>query len=311
MKNKYNFLGGIITSIVSGVMLLTSCIEEEKNWETILFEKGTFDATASVNVSDTVYDINGDSVVFTDLSTKVYSRQWTFQGGTPASSNDSVVTVRYFQSSAPDTPFVATLTVKYLDNTTQTRNFYITAKGRNFLSYSLFTEDITITPGTEITLEPNSGYTMTTITDAARAFEGEKTIFFEFGSAAFAMGTIKPAPWGTNVDISAFENGTYNIAIKTSCKGIFVIRMQSGEGGTQRALVTIDPVAETYGLKRDGNWHMLSIPIADFLANNPALDLTDISSLFVLRSDPEVVELPAGEDWDFYVDNFYLEVEQD
>jgi hypothetical protein len=307
MKNIKKTLDSIIIPLISIVILFPSCTEDHQ-WDTVLYEKGTFDATASVTVTDTVF--GGESVTFTDLSTKVYSRQWSFAGGYPASSTDSVVNVIYTQSSKVDTPFVATLTVKYFDNQTETRQFYITVKGKSFLSYGIFTDDPTKTFGTLADLQVNSGYTMSTLTDASLAFEGENYYSFLFTSGPnYAMGSVITAPYGSYADLSAFENGTYNVAIKTNCVGIFVLRLQSNYG-SQKALVTIDPIDETYGLKRDGNWHMLSIPVQDFLTNNPLLELSKITELLVLRSDPDGT-VGTGEDWDFYLDNFYLEVEEE
>jgi hypothetical protein len=306
MKNKIYLSAGIITMIFCSLILLSSCYKEEKQWETVLYEKGTFDATCSVTVSDTVFSKNGDSVVFTDLSTKVYKRQWVFSGGTPASSNDSVVIVRYLQSSPPDTAFVATLTDTYFDNTTKSIKFYITSKGRVFKSYGIFTESKPW--GWAQNVQVNSGYTISIITGESQAFEGDTSYYFKFnGGVTFAMGSIIPIPYAEPCDISAYREGTFNVAIKTTCQGVFLIRLQSNTAA-QKALVYMDPIDESYGLKRDGNWHMLSIPMADFLKSNDQLDLTQISEFLVLRSDP-LIPVHDGEDWDFYVDNFYLEVE--
>ena len=290
-----NHLIILILTVTAGIILfLSSCIEEEKNWDTVLYEQGIFGASSG-NTSIQA----GESITFTDLSTKVYTREWIFVGGNPASSTDSVVTVMYSKGGS----YTASLSVNYVDNQIRDTTFNVEVEGAILATYGIFTEDPNVTPGTDTRLEPNNAYTITTTTESP--FEGEKAVHFAFNHTDTwgVMGTIKP--YESSVDWSAFANGTYNVAIKTSCTKTMLIRLQSGEGGTQKAIITLDPETNSYGLERDGNWHFLSIPMADFLTNNPELDLTDITSLLVFRSSGAVVS--ASENWDFYVDHFYLE----
>lgn len=296
MKNLSIRLVCGIAILSSSIAFFSSC-EEEKNWETTVYEVGDFDA-----ISDNTSILAGETITFTDLSTKVYSREWSFLGGDPASSGDSTVTVSYNQGSKVDAPYVATLTVTYLDNRVETREFNIEVEGEVLATYAIFTEDATKDFGTNTVLEPNNAYSIETIT--GDAFEGEKSIYFKFDGTDNwgVMASIKPD--GGSVDISDFADGTYNVSIKTSCVDTMLIRVHS-DYGDQKAIVTLDPVTESYGLKREGSWHSLSIPMADFLKDNPSLDLTNITDLLVFRSGTPTVS--ADEDWDFYVDNFYLQ----
>ena len=69
--------------------------------------------------------------------------------------------------------------------------------------------------------------------------------------------------------------------------------------------VEFDAVSNLYGLKRDGNWNMVKIPIAEYKKQNPALDLTKIKDILVLRSvDPEDVR--ALNNYTFGIDHVYL-----
>ena len=274
--------------LFSLILLLFSCEEDVANVE--LFEPGTLEAT-STNTSI----VAGETVTFTDNSTKVYERTWTFTGGTPETSSDPQVTVTYERGGT----FSAQLQVKYVDNQIERKEFTVEVEGVVLANFGIYTEDGAVTPGSNITLVENNAYNIATI--ATDPYEGAEALRFQFDAQDTwgVMGTIKPE--GGAVDISEFADGFYNVALKTTCSKIMLIMLQ---GGGQNGIVTLDPSQEPYGFKRDGAWHLLSIPIADFLSNNPELDLTAISDLLVLRSGESSVT--STEDWDFYVDNFYL-----
>ena len=279
----------IKTSILfSLTLLLFSCEEDVANVE--LFEPGTLDAT-STNTSI----VAGETVTFTDNSTKVYERTWTFTGGTPETSSDPEVTVTYERGGT----FTAQLQVKYVDNQIERKDFVVEVEGVVLANFGIYTEDGAITPGSGITLQENNAYIIETI--ATDPYEGGEALRFQFDAQDTwgVMGSIKPE--GGSVDITEFADGYYNVALKTNCAKTMLIRLQ---GGGANGIVTLDPAGEPYGFKRDGSWHLLSIPIADFLENNPELDLSNISDLLVLRSGESSVA--STEDWDFYVDNFYL-----
>ncbi|WP_366186671.1 carbohydrate-binding protein [Flavobacterium ovatum] len=98
---------------------LLSC-EREVEREVVLYDKGKTEATASKTSIDF-----GQSVDFTSTSFKVLTTNWTFKGGSPATSINPNVKVSY---STPGT-FDATLVVKYIDNTVETVKFTIVVKG--------------------------------------------------------------------------------------------------------------------------------------------------------------------------------------
>jgi PKD repeat protein len=63
----------------------------------------------------------GDAITFTDLSLGVANRQWTFPGGTPASSSLPVVDVVFSNEGN----VVSTLEVEYFDGTKESQSFDI------------------------------------------------------------------------------------------------------------------------------------------------------------------------------------------
>ena len=84
--------------------------------EVTLYDEGETIA----DVSNAVLQF-GESTNFTSSSTKSITTDWTFEGGTPATSINPNVTVTYNSSGT----FEAQLLVKYVDNTTETFTFSI------------------------------------------------------------------------------------------------------------------------------------------------------------------------------------------
>lgn len=162
------------------------------------------------------------------------------------------------------------------------------------IKFGVYTES-PVDFSTTIQLQINNQFTISTVTDDP--YEGANALSFTIdGSADWAMASIIP---DTPVDISSYE--TYNVALKSTSDGTILIRLQ---GGGQRGIITLDAASEPYGFKRDGNWHLLKIPLTDFTDNNPSLNLTTITDLLVLRSSPDDVR--NANNYDFYLDNFFL-----
>jgi len=164
-------------------------------------------------------------------------------------------------------------------------------------TFAIYTQDNSIAPGVEILSQTNNLFVIGTTSTGT--YEGDVAMSFTTDmSKDWAMVSLKPAT--PTVDISAFANGYYNFAIKSSSNGTILVRLQSSG---QKGIITFDATSDKYGFKRDGGWHLVSIPIADFLANNPNLDLAAITDLMVLRSDSDI---RLFNNYDFCIDHFYL-----
>lgn len=280
--------------MVLGVAVFFVSCDEDSTDDVTLFTPGTVDATASTSSIEA-----GESVTFTDMSTKVYERNWTFIGGTPSGSTDSVVTVTYERGGT----YTAVLDIRLIDNQTGSIEFTTEVEGNEappveglgFYSENIGLEN-SMTPSY---WEPNNGYNIET---TETAFEGMEATLLAFKQEDTwgTMASLKPS--GGSVDISEYADGYYNVSIKTTCTKTMLLRLQSSNGA--KGIITLDPSEEPYGLIRDGNWYSLKIPMADFLATSADLDLTKISDLLVFRSGES--DAKASEDWDFYVDHIYL-----
>jgi hypothetical protein len=102
---------------------LAACAKEEVPLEPI-----SFDAKVSTSVTQAK-----TAITFTDNSTGVTSRTWTFPGGTPATSTEAVVSVTF----ANEGPVTCKLDVVFRDGTTDTKSFVIKV-GKELYSRSIF-----------------------------------------------------------------------------------------------------------------------------------------------------------------------------
>lgn len=100
-------------------IFIFSCSDDDTRTVT-LYTKGNTEAEASAtNIRF------GESVNFTSTSNKALTLNWTFAGGSPATSINPNVTVAY---NTPGT-YEAKLVVKYIDNTVETKTFSIVVRG--------------------------------------------------------------------------------------------------------------------------------------------------------------------------------------
>lgn len=297
MKNRFINIQKFLVAIGMGIFLFSGCSTEDLHeWETTVFEPGAIDAS----VSGTSI-MAGESVTYTSTGAKVNSYLWIFPGGSPESSTDAEVVVTYPKGGE----YTASLEVKYVDNTSEKITLPVvlveglpqaTYQPIFTKSFALYTEYDKVEPGVDVTMEINNQFTIAD--EVISPYEGSTAKSFKIdGSSDWAMASIKPV--GGPVDISQFADGYYNISLKSTSTGTILIRLQGGG----RGILTFTAAGEEYGFKRDGEWHVLEIPIADFVAADPGLDLTAITDLLVFRSEGDV---RTANNYDFYMDNFFL-----
>lgn len=104
-----------------------------------------------------------------------------------------------------------------------------------------------------------------------------------------------PSP---RLDISGYT--TYHISLKSNSPDVTILRIED-EAGQQANLTNL---VGDYGFAYDGNWHLLTIPLADFKAVNSTIDFTKIKNIFVVKTTPGA-SYPASS-YIFYVDDVYL-----
>jgi len=77
-------------------------------------------------------------------------------------------------------------------------------------------------------------------------------------------------------------NGKLEFAMKTSTSTTFLVGMKSGNiDGVGQKWITFQPGSDPYGFVRDGQWHVIDIPMSDF---GPEVDLSAVSQFFEILS---------------------------
>lgn len=97
--------------ILSICLLFINCKDDDISVDELIFDP---------DVSSSKIDVNSE-VIFTDYSTGVKSRLWTFPGGTPESSTDEEVSVIFSKEG----PVIAKVEVTFIDDFTETKEFVI------------------------------------------------------------------------------------------------------------------------------------------------------------------------------------------
>ncbi|SFW26696.1 PKD domain-containing protein [Sinomicrobium oceani] len=150
----------------------------------------------------------------------------------------------------------------------------------------------------------NANFVISEVEDAAH---GNRALYYKFDPA----NSSSPQTWGAmatlfpraNVNASSYTH--YHISLKTSSTSNIRIRIKAG-GTNYWVTLHHGTTDETYGMARDGKWHEVKIPLADF--NAP--DLSSISEILVLRSDDadfgNTSPDDTARDFDWYVDDIYL-----
>lgn len=290
------------TVIIFGLSLLFSACDQEENNSVTLYEAGKLDAQASST------DIKfGESITYTDLSTKVHTRQWVFPGGTPGTSTDPTVTVHYPTGGS----YTATLNIVFVDNQKAQHIFDIEVEPDpnnqipeyDFgVTYGLYTEHEDITPGAhQVQLASLGNVTGAHISEGT--FEGQQAYkFMHNGNDTWVQGGLQTASGVVN--FTPFQDGYYHIGLKSECMADIFLRIR--DEATNRVEIKFTAAGEEYGFKRDGFWHLVSIPMADIRAKQiTTVNFSRIKDFTVLRS----VDGDGPTRYDnyvFYVDHVFL-----
>jgi hypothetical protein len=148
-----------------------------------------------------------------------------------------------------------------------------------------------------------------TITDGQK-FTGTSAIQISYAgsgaTATWAMAYIIVATGAAGVDLREYTDGYLNFAMKTTSFSTFNIRITDG---SIKPKIVFSSDADPYGFVRGSEeWQKISIPIADFLALTPTLNMAAIKEFFVWRSGATdgTTGWFAAEASDFYVDDISI-----
>lgn len=248
----------------------------------------------------------GESIVFTDYSTRVESRQWTFEGGTPSSSTEQQVEINYPNPGS----WEATLEVTYEDGTTTSETLtvrideeYVPLVDVEGPTYVFYSEDQELSQDHPVFTLNRSG--VAKVDFVGNAFEGEQAINVSYDESrepnTFIM--LQTNKVGT-ADLTEYIDGYLNLAMKSTSTDPILVRIEGG-GANSAAYVG----AGDYGFERDGNWHFVSIPMADVLSSigTEAGQLSLLGSFDQFRLRNQTGEMNK-ETFDFTVDFIFFSV---
>ncbi|MBD0255077.1 MAG: hypothetical protein ICV83_05115, partial [Cytophagales bacterium] len=157
--------------------------------------------------------------------------------------------------------------------------------------FGIYTEQATITNRLAYGQDANLWIwnNLSNITPAPAPFEGNEGLAFR----------AAPANWfGFGVDndlknLGSYADGALKFHFKTTYQGQFKVGIKSGANA--EGWIDFTPGLEGYGLRRDGQWHEVTIPFSAF----GNLDLAALDQAFMFAGDAPA----AGAD--FYFDNIY------
>ncbi len=86
-----------------------------------------------------------------------------------------------------------------------------------------------------------------------------------------------------NLTAFSYPGCNLQFAMKTTTTTPFLVGMKSGnmDGVGQKWITFGGPGSDPYGFVRDGNWHVVDIPMSDF---GPEVDLSAVSQFFEILS---------------------------
>ncbi len=125
-------------------------------------------------------------------------------------------------------------------------------------------------------------------------FEGKNSLAVHANANDwFGMGIVN-----NYVNLHNFSAGSLKFHYKSTYQGQLKIGLTTGHGETW---MNFPAGKQPYGLIRDGNWHEVSIPLADFSNSSLGMniDIWSLKSAFMFAGDPAISNA------DFYFDNIY------
>lgn len=204
----------------------------------------------------------GEKINFSDYSTRVMSRQWTFEGGSPASATENTVEILYSEAGT----YSAILEVTYLDGTTEMETIQVTVNNEyvplvsvSGPTYVFYSEDPELVQDHPIFSLSRSGVGLARF--VAGAFEGSEAINLSIDPNATNTFAMLQTQTVGNADLTQFRNGYLNLAIRSTSQDPILVRI---EGGGANSYAYVGP--NDYGFERDGTWKFISLPMDDVLS---------------------------------------------
>ncbi len=121
----------------------------------------------------------------------------------------------------------------------------------------------------------------------------------------WGWGMLYQSRAGMTSNLSNFANGSLHLSVKTTYAGKIEIGLISDTQDREAAEAYLQIASGSYGYVNDGAWHQVVIPLKDFVAQNPKLDLSLITGRFVLADRYAFTGNAAGSTTKLLIDAIY------
>jgi hypothetical protein len=121
------------------------------------------------------------------------------------------------------------------------------------------------------------------VTTTAAPGDGSHSIEITPTPKDYGWGMLFQSSTGTTENLSGYAaTGTLNFSIKTTYAGKLEIGLNSDTVNRAGAEVFLQIANGQYGYRNNGEWVKVSIPLKDFVAKNPKLDLSLVNARFMI-----------------------------
>lgn len=139
--------------------------------------------------------------------------------------------------------------------------------------------------------------TRAVVTPSPLSADGGQSIWITPTPKDYGWGLLfySTVPYGSeNLSEFATATGRVNVLVKTAYPGKIEIGVSTdtARGDVQEAYLQIG--SGSFGYVNDDSWHLVSIPVLDFLAVNPKLDFSRVLSRFVIADRYEKTGKPLN-----------------
>lgn len=152
-------------------------------------------------------------------------------------------------------------------------------------SFGVYTETASHKDAGELVLGTDGQFFIwekTLVDDTENPYEGDESISLKSAAGLNWFGCAFTPNKKYNLTAFRYPESKLCFSLKTSSTVAFRIGMKSGNiAGVGQKWISFTAGSDPYGFVRDGQWHVVQIPMADFM---PEVDLSEVSQLFEILS---------------------------
>lgn len=255
----FNYVGKLLIFCLATTALFTACEPEDEDF----FDFRPVDFF--IDADKVVIDV-GQAIAYEDKSNNATSREWTFEGGSPATSTDAQPSITYPEAGT----FLTFVTTTFQDGSTQRRRLQVLVNPPVVADFS----------ATPTALQRGNAVQFSNTTQGVGAIPavlgiGDTAIIH----AWFVPGVTADTVFASNPSIVFPETGLYDVSLTVTRRSTGFVSTETKTGFIQ---TFDDPVTQSRSAKfnRDGSAIMLALneatgDLAPDLASNLTITASD------------------------------------